>query len=142
FAREHPQPPAMARFAHFFHEYRPPRLVRLMMPRRPVALPQGPVDRLQQRFQRLESAGDGSRRQFQTMPAQLFDGPLDRSLSAELLQEQMHPQAEAIAALGNQLGRPRSRERPRAGAIASATIAAAIPAAKDLYLHFHLLGIF
>ncbi len=101
------------------------------------------VDWPQQRLNPLQSADDRAGRQVQSVQTKLFDRPLDRPLAVELFQQQMHPQACAQAAFGNQFRRLRSGHRSSAGAIASFLIALPPqPTAKNIDLDLQLLGVF
>ena len=109
--REQPQPPTIPDFPGSFHENSPTRLVRVKVTRQQVISPKRFVDRCQQRFDGVQSIRNRARGKVQSQQPKLFDRAVRRSLQVELFQQQMHPDARAIEALGQQLWRQRRGDR-------------------------------
>ena len=79
--------------------------------RQQVISPNRFVDRCHQRFDALQSISDRARGKAQSQEPKLFDRAVRRSLQVKLFQQQMHPDARAIEALGQQLWRQRRGDR-------------------------------
>ena len=114
-AENDPQPPTMALFPVQKHENQPTGFVGLVEVALPIALSERLVDRLHHRLDPLQAIVDRACRQVQIvlfeLPQQPFRGPIRRIL----VQQDMHPDRDAVVAFGNQLRRWRGRKRSSRG---------------------------
>src|ERR1019366_2731361 len=102
---KHPQIPAITDLALHRDKYLPARLVGVPKDLLAIAFDQSLIQRLEQRFQTLQTIGNGAHGQVEIVGAEVVQQSIGRTVEQILVQKHRDPQGDAQHALGNKTRR-------------------------------------